>query len=154
MNETPEKRNFLQSFIIGANNGFRLSTTSMAPNVLFAFAMIAIFNMTGLTDIIGKVFGPIMGIFGLPGVAATVVIAAFLSTGGGVGVAASLAASGHLEAGHIAILLVGIMLMGSLVQYIGRVLGSAGVPSKYYPMLIGVNVLIAFIGMFVTQFFV
>lgn len=149
-----EKRNFLQSFVLGARNGFNLSFTSMAPNVIFAFAIIRILNMTGLTEIIGKIFGPIMGIFGLPGVSATVIMAALLSTGGGIGVAAGLATDGQLNASHVGILLVGIMLLGSLVQYIGRVLGTAGVNNKHYPILIIVNLVVAFLGMFVTQFFV
>jgi spore maturation protein SpmB len=154
MNEKSEKRNFLQSFVLGARSGFNLSFTSMAPNVLFAFAMIQILNLTGLTDLIGIVFGPVMGIFGLPGISATVIIAGILSTGGGIGVAAGLATNGHLDSSDVAILLVGIMLFGSLVQYIGRVLGPAGIKSKHYPMLIGVNLLAAFLAMFVTQFLV
>lgn len=154
MTEKTEKRNFLQSFVLGAKNGFNLSFTSMAPNVLFAFAMIQILNLTGLTDLIGTIFGPVMRIFGLPGVSATVIIAGILSTGGGVGAAAGLATNGQLNSKEVAILLVGIMLFGSLVQYIGRVLGPSGIKSKHYPMLIVVNLLVAFLGMFVTQFFV
>lgn len=149
-----EKRNFLQSFVLGARNGFNLSFTSMAPNVLFAFAMIRVLNLTGLTDLIGTIFGPAMNIFGLPGVSATVIIAGILSTGGGVGVAAGLATEGQLDSGHVTILLVGIMLFGSLVQYIGRVLGPTGVKTKHYPVLIIVNLAVAFLGMFATQFFV
>lgn len=154
MTEKTKKRNFLQSFVLGAKNGFNLSFTSMAPNVLFAFAMIRILNLTGLTDLIGTVFGPIMGIFGLPGVSATVIIAGILSTGGGVGAAAGLATNGQIDSSDAAILLVGIMLFGSLVQYIGRVLGPTGVKSKHYPVLIAANLIVAFIAMFVTQFFV
>lgn len=152
--ENNEKRNFLQSFVLGAKNGFNLSFMSMVPNVLFAFAMIRILNLTGLTDLIGAVFGPVMRIFGLPGISATAVIAGILSTGGGIGVAAGLATDGQLNSSHTAILLVGIMLFGSLVQYIGRVLGPSGVKSKHYPILVGVNIFVAFLAMFVTQFFV
>lgn len=152
--KTKKKPNFLESFVSGARNGFNLAFTSMAPNVIFAFAMIRILDLTGLTEILGTIFGPVMGIFGLPGVAATAIMAGLLSTGGGIGVAAGLATNGQLDSSNAAILLVGIMLFGSLVQYIGRVLGPTGVKSKHYPVLIGVNLFVAFLAMFVTQFFV
>lgn len=152
--KTIKKSNFLSSFVAGAKNGFNLSFTSMAPNVMFAFALIRILDLTGLTEILGTIFGPIMGIFGLPGVAATVIMAAILSTGGGIGVAAGLATNGQLNSSHAAILLVGIMLLGSLVQYMGRVVGPTGVSTKHYPVLIGVNLFVAFLGMFITQFLV
>lgn len=153
-NNTTSKNNFLQDFVAGARNGFNLSFNSMLPNVLFAFAMIRILNLTGLTDIIAKVFGPVMGVFGLPGISATVVIAGILSTGGGVGAAAGLATSGDLGAGHVAILLTGLMLFGSLVQYTGRILGLSGIKSKHYPFLIATNLIVGFLGMFIAQFFV
>lgn len=150
----PKNKNILQSFIEGANRGFTLSFTSMIPNVLFAFALIHILNMSGLTDVISWIFGPVMGIIGLPGEAAAVLIASLLSTGGGVGAAASLMSTGVLTSSHVAILLVGIMMMGSFVQYIGRVLGTSGVNPKYYPLLMFANLVSGILAMFVTQFIV
>ena len=91
-----EKKTIVDAFVEGARNGYKISINSMVPNVLFAFVLIQILNLTGLSDILGKVCQPIMGIFGLPGIAATVLIAGFLSVGGGVGAAASLYASGAL----------------------------------------------------------
>ena len=38
-------------------------------------------------QLIGQIFSPIMGIFGLPGEAATVLLGGWMSMGGGVGVA-------------------------------------------------------------------
>lgn len=154
MSENKEKRNFLQSFVMGANKGLKLSLTSMAPNVMFAFAIIHLLNESGATNLIEKVFGPIMGVFGLPGVAAAAVMASLLSTGGGIGAVASLASANQLTGSHVTILLVGVMMMGSFLQYSGRVLGTAEVPSKYYPLLMGVNLFSSFLAMFVTQFFV
>ncbi|MGI6585342.1 MAG: nucleoside recognition domain-containing protein [Lutisporaceae bacterium] len=130
------KKNFLTSFVEGARKGFTMSMNNMAPNVLFAFALIQILNLSGLSKVIGTIFGPVMGIFGLSGITATVVVAGLLSTGGGIGAAASLALSGDITGNEAGILLVGIMMFGSCVQYMGRVLGTADVKSKYYPMLI------------------
>ena len=148
------KRNFVSSFVLGARNGFNMSMSNMAPNVLFAFAMIQILNLSGLSNVISAVCGPVMGLFGLPGIAATVVMAGLLSTGGGMGAAASLALSGDIGNNHAAILLVGVAMFGSAVQYMGRVLGTADVKSKYYPMLFAVNIICGFLAMLVTSFIV
>ena len=154
MENNDKKRNFLQSFVLGANKGLKLSFTSMAPNVIFAFAIIHLLNESGATALIEKVFGPLMGIFGLPGAAAACLMAAFLSTGGGIGAVASMAAAGQLNGSHVTILLVGVMMLGSFLQYMGRVLGTAEVPSKHYGILMLANILSTFLAMFVTQFFV
>ena len=84
------KKTVVDAFVEGARNGFQISSNSMAPNVMFAFVLIQILNLTGLSDILGVIFQPVMAVFGLPGIAATVLIGSFLSIGGGVGVAASL----------------------------------------------------------------
>ena len=79
--KTEKKGNIIDAFVGGARNGFKIGTNSMVPNIIFGFAVISILNLTGLMEIIGKVFTPIMGIFGLPGVAATAWMAIFVSMG-------------------------------------------------------------------------
>ena len=145
------KTNILTSFVSGARKGFTMSMNNMMPNVLFAFALIQILNLSGLSGIIGKVFGPVMGVFGLPGMAAAVVVAGLLSTGGGIGAAASLALSGDIDGAGATVLLVGIMMFGSCIQYMGRVLGTADVESKRYGFLVVNNIVWGFIAMFVTH---
>lgn len=86
--KTEKKGNIIDAFVGGARNGFKIGTNSMVPNIIFGFAVISILNLTGLMEIIGKVFTPIMGIFGLPGVAATAWMAIFVSMGGAAGVIA------------------------------------------------------------------
>lgn len=154
MSEGKAKKNIIDGFVEGARDGFNMSAMSMAPNVIFAFALIQMLNLTGLTDVIGKVFGPLMSIFKLPGVAATVLMASLFSTGGGVGAAASLAASGQLGNSDIAILLPAIMLMGALLQYTGRCLGTAGVKSKYYVHFWIIAIINAILAMLIMGFFV
>lgn len=145
------KRNFVESFVLGARNGLNMCLMNMAPNVLFAFAIINIVHMSGLSQIIGRVFGPVMAIFGLPGIAATAVVAGLLSTGGGIGAAASLTLSGDITHAHSTILLVGIAVFGSAVQYMGRVLGTSDVPSKHYPALFAANFASGLMAMFVMN---
>ena len=149
-----EKKTIVDAFVEGARNGYKISINSMVPNVLFAFALIQTLNLTGPSDIPGKVCQPVMGLFGLPGIAATVLIAGFLSVGGGVGAAASLYASGALGNDHITILIPGILMMGASLQYMGRCLGTATVKNKYYAFLIGINILNSLLSMIVMRILV
>lgn len=125
-------KNPVEAFVEGAVNGINIIMKSTVPNVVFAFIIIKILNMTGFLDLIGTVMSPVMAIFGLPGVSATVLLSSILSMGGGCGVAASLATSGMLSNTDITILMPAIPLMGTLVQYMGRILSTAGLPTKYY----------------------
>lgn len=93
------RKNIMDMFIDGARRGFTIATTSLLPNVVMAFVIIQALKVTGLLDIVGKVCAPIMAIWGLPGEAATVLLAAVMSMGGGVGVCASLVATSTLN-GH------------------------------------------------------
>jgi spore maturation protein SpmB len=43
--------------------------------------------------------------------------------------------------------------MGSQVQYMGRLLGTAGVQSRYYPVMFGICILNACIAMLIMRFF-
>ena len=88
--EVIQKKTILDLFIDGARKGFTIGTTSLLPNVMMAFVIIRILDVTGLLQLIGVVFQPVMGLWGLPGEAATVLITALMSMGGGVGVAMSL----------------------------------------------------------------
>lgn len=152
--EVKVKKTVVDAFVEGARDGFHISANSMAPNVMLAFALIQVMNLTGLSHVLGIVFQPVMGIFGLPGVAATVLIASFLSMGGGVGVAASLYASGLINGSDITIMMPAIMLMGALLQYMGRVLGTANINNKYFPHLFLICFINAALAMLVMRLFV
>ena len=60
---------------------------------------------------------------------------AFLSWGGSAGVLVALVQGGTLTAPDIAVLIPGMALVGSTVQYMGRVLGVLGIPGKHYLVL-------------------
>lgn len=141
-------------FVKGAINGWNLITHSTIPNVLMAFVIIKILNISGLLAIIGKVFSPIMMIFGLSGEAVTVLIAGWMSIGGGVGVAAALIDQGSIGVRDIAILCPAIVLMGSQVQYMGRCLGVIGTSAKRIPVLMGISIINALIAMLIMNFIV
>ena len=98
----PAKPMVTDVFVKGAVQGWNICVTSTIPNVLMAFVIIKILNHSGLLALIGQIFSPIMGIFGLPGEAATVLLGGWMSMGGGVGVAVALFDNGVLNGTQLA----------------------------------------------------
>ena len=141
-------------FVKGAIQGWQIATSSTIPNVLMAFVIIKILQRSGLLALIGQAFGPVMGIFGLPGEAATVLLGGWMSMGGGVGVAVALFDQGAINGTHIAILAPSIYLMGSQVQYMGRCLGVIGIKGKDMLMIMAVPILTAVLSLFVMRLIV
>ena len=141
-------------FVKGAIQGWQIACSSTIPNVLMAFVIIKILQHSGLLALIGQAFGPVMGIFGLPGEAATVLLGGWMSMGGGVGVAVALFDQGAINGTHIAILAPSIYLMGSQVQYMGRCLGVIGIKGKDMIMIMTVPVITAILSLFVMRIIV
>ena len=154
MSEMQEKPMLTDVFVSGVKRGWDIATGSMLPNVLMAFILIYVLKLTGILDLIGTVCGPVMKVFGLPGEALMVLLAAWLSMGGGVGVASSLFAAGSLSLHDIAVLAPAMYLMGSQVQYIGRLLGVVGTPGKYIPVMVLISIINALLALFVMQIIV
>ena len=86
---TQVRKNVMDMFIDGARRGFTIATTNLLPNVVMAFVIIQALKITGLLDWVGHICEPVMALWGLPGEAATVLLAALMSMGGAVGVAES-----------------------------------------------------------------
>lgn len=138
-------------FVEGARKGWNIATTSTLPNVVMAFIIIKALEITGALKGLGMVFAPLMGLFGLPGEAAAVLIGGWMSMGGGIGVAIGLFDKGILTGEHLAILAPTIYLMGSQVQYLGRILGVIGTSAKRIPLMIIISVLNAFLAMLLMR---
>ncbi len=149
-----QKKTIPDIFVEGARKGWAVGTNSILPNVLMAYVLIQVLRVSGALDALGKIFNPIMALFGLPGSAAMVLMGSWMSMAGGAGVAASLYASNALDRTHVTILLPAIFLMGAQVQYMGRCLGTAGVKTRYYPALFVISIINAAISMLVMRFFV
>ena len=154
MSEPQEKPMLTDVFVSGVKRGWGIATGSMLPNVLMAFILIYVLKLTGILDLLGSLFAPVMKIFGLPGEALMVLLAAWLSMGGGVGVATSLFAAGSLSLHDIAVLAPAMYLMGSQVQYIGRLLGVVGTPGKYIPVMVLISIINALLALLVMQIIV
>lgn len=146
-----DKKMVTELFVEGARKGFHLGTHNIIPNVLMAFVIIQILRVSGLLDLIGWAFGPLMGLFGMPGVAATVFAAAWMGMAGAVGVTVSLFADGLLNGYDLTILAPTIFVMGSQVQYIGRLLATSDVEKKHYPALLVITLICGVLCMFVMS---
>ncbi len=147
------KKNALDLFVEGAKQGWNIGTGSMLPNVVMAFVIIQILNITHLLGIIGKVAAPIMALWGLPGEALVVLCAAFMSMGGAVGVTAGLMSAGKISGVDATVLAPAIMLMGSLIQYLGRCLGTADANRRYWGWHILICIINGFIAMWLMRLF-
>jgi len=141
-------------FVAGARKGFHIAIHNLMPNVVMAYVLAEVLNLLGIMPFLGQLFAPVMGLFGLPGEAITVLLTAWLSSSAGTGVAVSLLAKGILTGADVTILAPAIFLMGSQLQYMGRLLGVADVPKKYWPLLMLVSAINAAIAMFVMRLFV
>lgn len=141
-------------FIDGARKGWAVGTNSIMPNLVMAFTIAEILKLLGILDLMGRVFGPLMGLFGLPGEAISVLLTSWVSMAAGIGIAASLYKSGILTNIHITILITAIYLMGAQIQYMGRLLGVAAVPKRYWPILFVTCILNAILSMVLMRFIV
>ncbi|CAK7013466.1 MAG: Inner membrane protein YjiG [Desulfovibrio sp.] len=155
MSATTTTKNPLDLFVQGAKQGWNIAVNSMLPNVLMAYVIIHILRITKVLDIIGTVAAPIMGLWGLPGEALVVLLAAFMSMGGAVGVAASLLTGENpaLTPLDVTVMAPAIMLMGSLIQYIGRCLGTADANPKYWGWHIVICIVNGLIAMWLMRLF-
>jgi spore maturation protein SpmB len=138
-------------FVVGARKGFHIAIHNLMPNVVMAYVIAEVLNLLGVMTLIGDVFAPVMGLFGLPGQAVTVLLTAWLSSSAGTGVAISLLAKGVLSGADITMLTPAIFLMGSQLQYMGRLLGVSDVPKKYWPLLMLTSIMNAVISMLVMR---
>ncbi|GAA0506318.1 MULTISPECIES: YjiG family protein [Tatumella] len=151
-NQLKTSANPFDIFVIGARKGFNIAINNLMPNVVMAYVIAEILNLLGIMQMIGHLCAPLMGIFGLPGEAITVLLTAWLSSSAGTGVAVSLLTKGTLDPAQVTILIPAIFLMGAQLQYMGRLLGVADVPKKYWPLLMLTSIVNAVISMLVMRF--
>ncbi|MBQ8172362.1 MAG: hypothetical protein IJ034_00280 [Mailhella sp.] len=142
------------AFVEGVCKGWKVATLNMLPNVVLAFVFIKALQISGFLDALGDIFAPLMAFFGLPGEAVTVLISTWFSAGGGIGAAAGLYAHGVMDSTHVSIVMPAIFLMGAQIQYVGRILGVAGVDSKHYPMLFCIGILNALLAMLTMKWLI
>ncbi|MDY6010427.1 MAG: hypothetical protein SPJ12_04685 [Duodenibacillus sp.] len=151
--DTP-KQMVTDIFVKGAIQGWNIATHSTIPNVLMAFVLIRVLTISGAMKAIGMVFAPVMGIFGLPGEAVTILLGAWMSMGGGVGVAVGLFDSGIVNGTQLSIVIPAIYLMGSQIQYMGRLLGVVGVSGAMMLKIMALPPIVAIASLFAMRILV
>ena len=95
--EKKQKKSIVTSFMDGAKEGFYIGIENILPAMVLGYVIIRFLELTGLVNLIGKVFAPVMGIFGLPGEAAIVLMSAFFAKAAGAATAANLYADGNVS---------------------------------------------------------
>lgn len=151
MATTSKKMMITDVFVNGAFQGWNIATHSTIPNVLMAFVIIKMLNISGALDFIGTCLGPVMAIFGLPGEAAMILLGGWMSMGGGVGVAVALFDKGAVDGTQLAIVIPAIYLMGSQVQYMGRCLGVIGIQGSDMFKIMAVPPIVALLCLWVMR---
>lgn len=137
----------IEVFMNGAKRGVQIGLNQIAPAMILGYTIVALLKLTGLIDVIGTVFGPIMGVFGLPGESVVVLISAFFAKAAGAATAANLFMEGSINAAQATILLVPCMLMGTLIGHYARIVLVAGANQKHRGILLVIPIITSLLGM-------
>ena len=146
--------NALEVFISGLRKGAAIGVRFMLPALIAAFVVIEMLQVSGVLRLLAEHVSGVMAVFGLPGEALAVHIAAWASAAGAIGMVAGLASRGLLTPEHVAILLPGILLMGSQLQFFGRILAVAGVSSERVPVMMAIGLMNAVGAMLIMRFLI
>jgi spore maturation protein SpmB len=146
-----EKRSIVEEFVAGAKKGFYIGVEMIAPAMVLAYVLILFLQITGLMQIIGKLVGPLMALFGLPGEAIVALIAAFFAKAAGAATAATLYSKGIITATQATILFPATITMGTLIGHFVRIVIVSNANKKYHPLLLAIPVFDAVVVMFMTK---
>lgn len=147
----PVKTSIVEVFMKGAKKGFYIGVEQILPAMILGYVIIQFLKLTGLIDILSVVFGPIMGIFGLPGEAIVVLLSAFFSKAAGAAAAANLFGEGVLTAAQCTILVMPCMLMGTLIGHFARIILVSDVNPKHRGLMLLVPLVDSVVGMLVMK---
>ena len=148
-----EKINFIDTFFYGARKGWNIAINTIMPAMVLGYVLVQIFTVTGIMAVFAKVFGPAMGLFGLPGEAVTVLISAFFAKGAGAATAFNLYQNGVINAAQATICVMPSMLMGTLIGHYARIVLVAETNEKYRIIMLGIALFDAVLGMIPMRLF-
>lgn len=151
MAEAKKDISVVEHFMQGAKKGFYVGVELIAPAMVMAYALIQFLKLSGLMPIIGSALSPVMAIFGLPGEASVVLLAAFFAKAAGSATAASLYMAGTIDAAQATILFPACITMGTLIGHFARVVMVCNVRKVYYPLMFAAPVVDAIIVMYLTK---
>lgn len=150
-NKAKAKESIVSVFMQGAYKGLMSAIKGMLPAVLMAYVIIEILTATGILNIIGAWFDPVMALFGMPGEAITVIITAFMTRPAGMATALSLMESGLIDANDVTVLVISIMLIGGVIQQYVRVVVASEVGNKYRIPILVVTVFMTFASIWLVR---
>ena len=145
------QKSVIEIFMGGCKKDFYIGVEQILPAMILGYAIVRFLGLTGIIPILDTVFGPVMGIFGLPVESVVVLISAFFSKAAGAATAANLYAQGIINGVQATILIIPSMLMGTLVGHYARIVLVADVNPKHRLLLLAVPIFDSIVGMFVMR---
>lgn len=145
------KKNVIEVFMNGCKKGFYIGVELILPAMILGYATVQFLKLTNLVGVLGQVFGPVMGLFGLPGESVAVLISAFFSKAAGAATAANMFTEGIITATQATILIVPCMLMGTLIGHYARIILVADVNAKYRGLMFLVPIVDSIVGMLLMR---
>lgn len=149
----PQKLGAIESFMSGCKKGVHVCLDNIMPAMVLGYVIIQLLMLTGLINFLSVIAGPIMQLFGLPGEAVAVFIAAIFAKASGAAAAANLHNQGVLTAAQATLCVVPSMLMGTLVGHYARCVLVSGVESKRRLLLLVLPIVDTVIGLFLMRAF-
>lgn len=146
-----DKPSVVEEFVAGAKKGFYIGVELIAPAMVLAYVLIQFLEITGLMTIIGRLVGPVMAVFGLPGEAIVALIAAFFAKAAGAATAATLYSRGIITAAQATILFPATIAMGTLIGHFVRIVIVSNANKRWHSLLLAVPILDALVVMLLTR---
>ena len=141
--ENTAKKSFVEIFMEGAFKGWNIGIRSMLTALVLAYALMYMLKASGAMILLERVFSPVMGLFSLPGVAITALVAALMSKPGGVATAVALYTQGVLTDVQVTVMFPALVLMGGLVSQYVRVVVVSGTDKRRHSLLIASTIGVA-----------
>jgi spore maturation protein SpmB len=141
----------VEIFLSGCNKGWKVGTEQIIPAMLLGYTIVLFLQLSGLMDIVSKIFTPIMGLFGLPGAGVVVLVSAFFAKASGCATAAMMVAQGTLTLGQATILFPACILMGTLVGHYARIVLVTGANKKWHGLLLAIPLIDSAIAMLIMR---
>lgn len=145
------KKSIIEVFMGGAKKGFQIGVDQILPAMVLGYVIVQFLQLTGLVEILGNLFGPVMGIFGLPGETIIVLISAFFAKAAGAATAANMFTQGIINAAQATILVMPCMLMGTLVGHFARIVLVADTNKEYRGLMLAIPIIDSIVGMLLMR---
>ncbi len=145
------KKSLVEIFMEGTKKGFYVGMNNILPAMVLGFVIVQFLQLSGVVDILGSIFGPVINLFGLPGSTIVVLVSAFFAKAAGAATAANMYSQGLITATQATVLIVPCMLMGTLVGHFPRVVLVANVNPKHRMLLLAIPIVDSIIGMWIVH---